>query len=258
MPRMTSSEAISNVTVPRHVAVIMDGNGRWAQRRFMPRVEGHRRGVQSVRRVIEAAAAEGIRYLSLFAFSSENWKRPADEVNALMGLFATALKREAEAMHKNGIRLKVAGDLSRFSAEIQESIRQSEELTAEGRRMLLTICANYGGRWDIVSAMQKILRTHPEVASHPELVTEEMVSANLALNWAPEVDLMIRTGGEQRISNFILWQSAYAELYASPVLWPDFGAEDLKKALAWYAGRQRRFGMTGEQIQAKLQGGSEC
>ena len=193
---------------PCHVAIIMDGNGRWAQRRFLPRAEGHRRGVRSVRRVIEAAAQSGVRYLSLFAFSSENWKRPADEVNALMGLFATALKKEAQAMRENGVKLRVAGDLSAFSKDIQESIKESEAMT------------------------------------------EALVDANLAFDWAPPVDLMIRTGGEQRISNFILWQAAYAELYASPRLWPDFDENDLKEALDWYAGRERRFGMTGEQIKA--------
>ena len=189
--------------LPRHVAIIMDGNGRWAQRRFLPRAEGHRRGVRSVRRVIEAAAQSGVRYLSLFAFSSENWKRPADEVNALMGLFATALKKEAQAM------------------------------TAHGETMTLTICANYGGRWDIVEAFRNILRKDPSIAQEPERVTEALVDANLAFDWAPPVDLMIRTGGEQRIS-----------------LWPDFDENDLKEALDWYAGRERRFGMTGEQIKA--------
>lgn len=235
---------------PCHVAIIMDGNGRWAQRRLMPRAEGHRRGVQSVRRVIEAAAKKGIRYLTLFAFSSENWKRPADEVNALMRLFATALKKEAQAMLEHGVRLRVAGDLSAFSEEIRESIRQSEAITAHCDAMVLTVCANYGGRWDIVQAFRNILQRDPSVALHPEKITEELVDANLAFDWAPAVDLMIRTGGEQRISNFILWQAAYAELFASPTLWPDFGQADLEEALNWYAGRQRRFGMTGEQVQA--------
>lgn len=235
---------------PCHVAIIMDGNGRWAQRRFLPRAEGHRRGVRSVRRVIEAAAQSGVRYLSLFAFSSENWKRPADEVNALMGLFATALKKEAQAMRENGVKLRVAGDLSAFSKDIQESIKESEAMTAHGETMTLTICANYGGRWDIVEAFRNILRKDPSIAQEPERVTEALVDANLAFDWAPPVDLMIRTGGEQRISNFILWQAAYAELYASPRLWPDFDENDLKEALDWYAGRERRFGMTGEQIKA--------
>ena len=236
--------------VPNHVAIIMDGNGRWAQRRFLPRAEGHRRGVRSVRRVIEAAARNGVRYLTLFAFSSENWKRPAEEVNALMVLFATALKKEAQAMRENGVRLRVAGDLNAFSQEIRNSIRDSEAMTAHCERMTLTICANYGGRWDIVEAFKNILKKDPTIAEHPEKVTEALVSDNLAFDWAPAVDLMIRTGGEQRISNFILWQAAYAELYASPCLWPDFDENDLKEALDWYAGRERRFGMTGEQIKA--------
>ena len=236
--------------VPNHVAIIMDGNGRWAQRRFLPRAEGHRRGVRSVHRVIEAAARNGVRYLTLFAFSSENWKRPAEEVNALMVLFATALKKEAQAMRENGVRLRVAGDLSAFSQEIRNSIRDSEAMTAHCERMTLTICANYGGRWDIVEAFKNILKKDPSIGAHPETVTEALVDANLAFDWAPAVDLMIRTGGEQRISNFILWQAAYAELYASPTLWPDFDEKDLDAALDWYAGRERRFGMTGEQIKA--------
>lgn len=235
---------------PSHVAIIMDGNGRWAQRRFLPRAEGHRRGVQSVRRVIEAAAKRGVRYLTLFAFSSENWKRPADEVNALMRLFATALKKEAQAMLEHGVRLRVAGDLTAFSPEIQESIRQSEVITSHCETMILTVCANYGGRWDIVEAFRNIVRKDPTIATHPERITEALVDENLAFDWAPPVDLMIRTGGEQRISNFILWQAAYAELFASATLWPDFDEKDLDEALNWYAGRQRRFGMTGEQIQA--------
>ena len=235
---------------PCHVAIIMDGNGRWAQRRFMPRVEGHRRGVQSVRRVIEAAAKRGVRYLSLFAFSSENWRRPPEEVNALMKLFATALHKEAQAMLEHGVRLRVAGDLTAFSEEIQQSIRKSEALTEHCDRMVLTVCANYGGRWDVVEAFKNILKRHPEVAAHPERITESLIDANLAFDWAPPVDLMIRTGGEQRISNFILWQAAYAELFASPTLWPDFDETDLEEALNWYSRRERRFGMTGEQIQA--------
>ncbi len=239
---------------PSHVAIIMDGNGRWAQRRLMPRVEGHRRGVQSVRRVIEAAAKRGVRYLTLFAFSSENWKRPADEVNALMRLFASALKKEAQAMVEHGVKLRVAGDLSAFSKEIQDSIAQSEAITSHCDTMLLTVCANYGGRWDIVEAFRNILRKDPTIAEHPDAITEALVDQNLAFDWAPPVDLMIRTGGEQRISNFILWQAAYAELYASPTLWPDFDEKDLEAALNWYAGRERRFGMTGEQIQALKQG----
>lgn len=237
-----------SVAVPRHVAIIMDGNGRWAERRFMPRAEGHRRGVQTVRRVIEATAAAGIEYLTLFAFSSENWRRPADEVSALMRLFATALKREAEAMREHGVRLRVAGDLSAFSDEIRTSIAASEALTEHCDKMVLTICANYGGRWDVVEAFRKVLKNHPEVASDPSLITESMISNNLAFDWAPEVDLMIRTGGEQRISNFILWQAAYAELFVSQALWPDFDAADLQAALQWYQGRERRFGMTGRQI----------
>lgn len=171
-----------------------------------------------------------------------------------MSLFAVALKREALNLRDNGIQLRVAGELSRFSPEIQDGIRECEQMTANGRNMVLTVCANYGGRWDILSAMRSILSERPDIAKNPECITESMISEHLAFNWAPEVDLMIRTGGEQRISNFILWQAAYAELYTSSVLWPDFGPEELQKALNWYAGRERRFGMTGEQIQAQKLG----
>lgn len=243
-------KATGNAAVPRHVAIIMDGNGRWARRRFLPRAEGHRRGVETVRRVIEAAVAADIQYLTLFAFSSENWRRPAEEVEALMRLFATALKREAREMKEHGVRLRVAGDLSGFSEEIQKSIAESEAMTSHCDKMVLTICANYGGRWEIVSAVQKILKTHPELAQTPEKITEDMISQNMAIDWAPEVDLMIRTGGEQRISNFILWQAAYAELFVSQVFWPDYRKEDLQLALDWYAQRERRFGMTGEQVRS--------
>ena len=246
-----NSKADSSVALPRHVAIIMDGNGRWAQRRFLPRAEGHRRGVEAVRRVIEAAAQTGIQYLTLFAFSSENWKRPPEEVNALMRLFATVLKREANAMKEHGVRLRLVGDLTSFSQEIQASIAESEAITKHCDKMILTICANYGGRWEIVSAIRKILSDNPALAHTPEKITESMISENMAISWAPEVDLMIRTGGEQRISNFILWQAAYAELFVSPVLWPDYQKEDLLLALDWYAQRERRFGMTGEQVRSR-------
>ncbi len=248
---MTTIIRQGNVAVPRHVAIIMDGNGRWAQNRFLPRAEGHRRGVESVRRTIEAAVKAGVPFLSLFAFSSENWRRPAEEVNALMKLFAIALKKEAKHMRENGVRMRVAGDLSAFSAEIRQSIDESEAMTAECDRMLLTICANYGGRWDIVQAMRKMIVAHPEVADKPELITEAMVSEHMAFDWAPEVDLMIRTGGEQRISNFILWQAAYAELYVTRTLWPDFKESDFDAAIAWFNDRERRFGMTGDQVRAQ-------
>ena len=245
-----STKATGSVALPRHVAIIMDGNGRWAQRRFMPRAEGHRRGVEAVRRVIQAAVAADIQFLTLFAFSSENWRRPADEVNALMRLFATALKREAKAMKEHGVRLRVAGDLSGFSEEIQKSIAESEAITSHCDKMVVTICANYGGRWEIVSAIRKILKENPLLAQTPEKITEAMIGENMAIDWAPEVDLMIRTGGEQRISNFILWQAAYAELFVSQTLWPDYRKEDLQQALDWYAQRERRFGMTGEQVRS--------
>ncbi|MBR5458511.1 MAG: di-trans,poly-cis-decaprenylcistransferase [Burkholderiaceae bacterium] len=248
---MTAIIKQGNVAVPRHVAIIMDGNGRWAQSRFLPRAEGHRRGVESVRRTIEAAVKAGVPFLSLFAFSSENWRRPPEEVNALMKLFATALKREAKHMREHGVRMRVAGDLTAFSEDIQKSIAESEALTASCDRMMLTICANYGGRWDIVEAMRKMVKAHPDVAEHPERITEAMVSEHMAFDWAPEVDLMIRTGGEQRISNFILWQAAYAELYVTRTLWPDFRESDFNAAIVWFNDRERRFGMTGDQVRSQ-------
>ena len=250
---MTTAPNKTSLSLPRHVAIIMDGNGRWAKKRLLPRAEGHRRGVLAVRRAVTAAAKLGIEYLTLFAFSSENWKRPASEVNALMQLFAHSLKLEAEHMRKNNIRMRVAGDLSAFSQEIQNTIAQSEAMTAHCTGMVLTICANYGGRWDIVQAMRNLLAHHPSLAQNPQAITESLLTEHLALDWVPEVDLMIRTGGEQRISNFLLWQAAYAELFCTPVLWPAYEEADLLKAVAWYAERERRFGMTGEQIQAKQQ-----
>lgn len=248
---MTTTDQKAFQGLPKHVAIIMDGNGRWAKKRLMPRAEGHRRGVGAVRRAVTAAAKLGISYLTLFAFSSENWKRPQAEVNALMQLFALSLKGEAEHMRENNIRMRIAGDLSAFSDEIRRVIAESEAMTAHCDGMMLTICANYGGRWDIVQSVRNLLAEQPQLAQMPEKITEQALTQHLALDWVPEVDLMIRTGGEQRISNFLLWQAAYAELFCTPVLWPAFEEKDLVQAVRWFAERERRFGMTGEQIQAK-------
>jgi undecaprenyl diphosphate synthase len=248
---MTRSAADRPAAVPRHVAIIMDGNGRWASARHLPRVAGHKRGVEAVRRVTEACGRRGVEYLTLFAFSSENWRRPADEVSTLMRLFVTALQKEVTKLHENGVRLRIAGDRSTLDPELQRLIASAEAQTAGNSRLNLTVCASYGGRWDMVQAMRALLATDPSLAQRPLEIDEARLAPHLALSFAPDPDLLIRTGGERRISNFLLWQLAYAELYFSDVLWPDFNAAELESALSWYAGRQRRFGMTGEQIESE-------
>jgi undecaprenyl diphosphate synthase len=234
--------------VPRHLAIIMDGNGRWAKRRHLPRFAGHKRGVQAVRAAVEACAARGIEYLTLFAFSSENWRRPAEEVALLMQLFAGALSNEVEKLHRSGVRLKVVGDTARFDAKIRHLIEQGERLTADNRKLTLTIAANYGGRWDVLQALGRLAKEGP-VAE----LREEDLARHLAMSYAPEPDLFVRTGGEQRISNFLLWQLAYTELYFTETLWPDFDAAALDLAIASYRQRERRFGRTSEQVQQSSQ-----
>jgi undecaprenyl diphosphate synthase len=231
--------------VPRHVAIIMDGNGRWAKGRRLPRIAGHRRGVDAVRATVRGCAERGIEFLTLFAFSSENWRRPAEEVALLMQLFQAALSNEVEKLHKSGVRLKVVGDTTRFDPKIRRLIQQGEHLTADNRQLTLTVAANYGGRWDIMQALSKLMK---EKGSLNE-VQEEMLSPYLAMSYAPEPDLFIRTGGEQRISNFLLWQLAYTELYFTETLWPDFDAAALDAAIASYRRRERRFGRTSDQLQ---------
>jgi len=230
--------------VPRHVAVIMDGNGRWARSRMLPRIAGHRRGLEAVRATVENCADRGIAYLTLFAFSSENWRRPAEEVALLMQLFQVALSSEVERMHRNGVRLKVVGDVQRFDPKIRTLIEQGERLTADNRRLTLTIAANYGGRWDILQALSRLAAS----GALPAQITEEKLAPHLAMSYAPEPDLFIRTGGEQRISNFLLWQLAYSELYFTETLWPDFDAAALDQAIVSYRNRERRFGRTSEQV----------
>ncbi len=237
-----------HVKVPRHVAVIMDGNGRWATRRHLPRVAGHSRGVDAVRAVVEAGGKRGIEFLTLFAFSSENWRRPADEVTVLMRLFMSALQKEVGKLRDNGVRLRVVGDIGAFEPELRRHIAEAEAQTAGNDRLNLTVCASYGGRWDIVQAVRALLAADPSVATRPEAIDEALFARHLALAFAPDVDLLIRTGGEQRVSNFLLWQSAYAELYFTDLLWPDFDATALDAALAWYATRERRFGRTSAQV----------
>jgi undecaprenyl diphosphate synthase len=231
--------------IPRHIAIIMDGNGRWAKQRRLPRVAGHRKGVEAVRATVRACAELGVEYLTLFAFSSENWRRPADEVSILMQLFIRALEQEVSKLDSNGIRFRVIGDTSRFEPRIRELIASGEQHTAGNRRLTLTVAANYGGRWDIAQATQKLLAAQPEAVRGFE---PEALEPYLAMAHAPEPDLFIRTGGEQRISNFLLWQLAYTELYFTEVLWPDFDAHALGDAIASYQQRERRFGRTSEQL----------
>ncbi len=249
MQHISSTLGVPDTTyVPRHVAVIMDGNGRWATQRHLPRVAGHTRGLDAVRAVVEACAARGVQFLTLFAFSSENWRRPADEVSFLMRLFMTALRREVVKMHANNIRLRVVGDLGRFSPRIQQLILDAEARTAGNSGLTVTIAANYGGRWDLLQAMRKMLARQPML--DPESIDESVLAPHLAMSYAPEPDLFIRTGGEQRISNFLLWQLAYSELYFTDVYWPDFGAAELDKAFASFRQRERRFGRTSAQVVA--------
>lgn len=230
--------------VPRHIAIIMDGNGRWAKKRLMPRVAGHAQGVERVRDVIKACVERGVEYLTLFAFSSENWRRPPDEVSRLMELFVMALEREVGKLHKNGVRLKIVGDLSRFDDRLRSLIAEGERTTADNTQLTLTVAANYGGRWDIVQAVNAWRAAHPQ--GHE--ISETDLAEHLSMAYAPEPDLFIRTGGEQRISNFLLWQLAYTELYFTDTLWPDFDAAALDLAIASYRQRERRFGRTSEQL----------
>src|SRR5690554_6909116 len=234
--------------VPRHLAIIMDGNGRWATRRMLPRTAGHARGVQAVRRVVEACGRRGVKYLTLFAFSSENWRRPQEEVSLLMRLFVQTLEKEVVKLEKQGVRLRVVGDLSAFEPHLRELIIAAEERTKDNDALHLTIAANYGGRWDILQAMRTLLRDKPELAHAPEALVEQQLSERLSMSWAPEPDLFIRTGGEQRISNFLVWQLAYTELYFTDEFWPDFGAKQLDTAFRWYRTRERRFGRTSAQL----------
>ena len=244
-------------TVPRHVAVIMDGNGRWAKKRFMPRVAGHRAGVKSVRAVIEGCARRGVQALTLFAFSSENWKRPAEEVSSLMNLFVQALEREVDTMHRNGLRVRFIGERSLLSQQLQQSMAQAEQLTASNTGMVVLIAVAYGGRWDVVQASQNLARLCVAGQLKPEQIQEDSISACLELHGTPEPDLFIRTGGEQRISNFLLWNLAYTELYFTDVLWPDFGDEELQAAFTYFSQRQRRFGLIAEQLEGVTESHSD-
>ncbi len=235
--------------VPCHVAVIMDGNGRWAKKRFLPRVAGHKRGVETVRAMVKACIERGVEFLTLFAFSSENWRRPPDEVSFLMNLFVSALEQEAERLHANGVRLRVVGDVAGFEQRLRDLIARSEQLTAANTKLILTVAANYGGRWDVLQAVNRMTAALPEKLGS---YGEEDLAPYLAMAYAPEPDLFIRTGGEKRISNFLIWQLAYTELYFTDLLWPEFNDAAFDAAIASYQGRERRFGRTSEQLAVPL------
>jgi undecaprenyl diphosphate synthase len=231
---------LSDSNMPKHIAVIMDGNGRWAQKRHMPRTVGHAKGASAVRNLVECCIKKEIPYLTLFAFSTENWKRPADEISTLMGLFLQYLEKEMNGLSEAGVRLKVIGDITAFPAELQERIQAAEQATAKNQVITLTVAANYGGHWDIVQAVKNWQQANP--ALHVSQLSQDALAQHLSTADMPDVDLLIRTGGEQRISNFLLWQSAYAELYFSDALWPEFDEAEISKALHWFTTRERRFG----------------
>ncbi|OBU32669.1 isoprenyl transferase [Photobacterium phosphoreum] len=238
--------------LPQHIAVIMDGNGRWAKAKGKARVFGHKAGVEAVRKTVSTANRLGIKVVTLFAFSSENWRRPEDEVSLLMELFITVLGREVKRLHKNNIRLCIIGDKSRFSARLQKKITAAELLTEDNTGLVLNVAANYGGQWDILQATKKMMQRVIDQQLDIDSLTEQDLAQGLVTQGLPDVDLLIRTSGECRISNFMLWQTAYAELYFTEQHWPDFDEESLVNAVAWFVNRERRFGCTGEQIQALL------
>ncbi|MDR2851525.1 MAG: di-trans,poly-cis-decaprenylcistransferase [Burkholderiaceae bacterium] len=233
-------------SIPHHIAIVMDGNGRWATRRFMPRVAGHKRGVDSLRRCVKACVARGVGVLTVFAFSSENWNRPADEVSGLMELMFGALASEVPSLSSEGVQLHFVGERANLSEKITAGLRQAEAQTAQNTRLVLNVCFNYGGRWDIAQAARRL-------AERGEPITEAAIGPVLALAHVPDPDLFIRTGGEQRLSNFLLWQSAYAELFFSEQLWPDFDEAALDEAIAVYQRRERRFGKTSDQVKVQAQ-----
>lgn len=238
-------------TIPRHVAIIMDGNGRWAKQRFLPRLAGHKAGIDSARRIVEAAAKQGIEVLSLFTFSSENWKRPPEEVENILSLFLHALQFDSKNLHKNNVRLRIIGNKEAFSAKLQQSIADAEMLTAQNTGLTLVVAANYGGQWDILNATQQLAKEVAAGNINADDITPKLLEQRLALSDIPYPDLFVRTGGEQRISNFFLWQLAYTELYFPEVYWPDFDENELAKAITYFTSRQRRFGLTGEQVEAQ-------
>lgn len=247
--KSSTQTILAHTQVPRHIAVIMDGNGRWAKKRFLPRVMGHKRGLDVLENMVKYCSEAGVEYLTVFAFSTENWRRPEDEVSFLMGLFLQALKKQVKRLHENNMRLKVIGSRERFNADILQGIEEAEALTANNTGLTLSIAADYGGRWDILQAVNHL------IAEGETEITETALNRYLMLGDAPEPDLFIRTGGETRISNFLLWQMAYAELYFTDTLWPDFDDKALATALASFKQRERRFGRTSEQLPSEQQRG---
>ena len=237
--------------LPRHIAIVMDGNGRWAKQRLLPRNAGHRAGVETVRKIVKLSAEQGIPVLSLFAFSSENWQRPKQEVSLLMELFMTALQREVNDLSQNNIRLRFIGDREAFSDKLQQLIHKSEQLTEANTGLTLVIAANYGGQWDIVEAVKKLAWRVEQGTLQSQQINQNLFEQQLCLADLPKPDLFIRTSGEKRISNFFLWQLAYTEMYFTKTLWPDFDKEAFMQALEFFASRQRRFGRTGEQVETQ-------
>lgn len=240
--KSSTQAVLEHTAIPRHIAVIMDGNGRWAKKRFLPRIMGHKRGLDALENMVKHCAGLGVRYLTVFAFSTENWRRPKDEVSFLMGLFLQALQKQVRRLHENNMRLKILGSRERFNRQILQGIEEAEALTANNTGLTLSIAADYGGRWDILQAANRLL------ADGVSEITEDALAKYLMLGDAPEPDLFIRTGGETRISNFLLWQMAYAELYFTDILWPDFDETALNAAVASFQKRERRFGRTSEQL----------
>ena len=235
--------------LPRHVVIIMDGNGRWAKQRMLPRYAGHKAGVETVRRVLKFCTEQGIESLTLFAFSSENWRRPEHEVKLLMDLFMTALQREVNKLHKNNVCLRIIGDTTAFSTKLQQLIAEAEQLTQHNTGLTLAIAANYGGHWDIVEATKRLAELVKQDVLQVQDINATVLAQHLCLADLPEPDLFIRTGGEKRISNFLLWQLAYAEMYFTDTLWPDFSEDTFRSALQSFITRQRRFGQTSEQVE---------
>ena len=237
--------------IPAHIAIVMDGNGRWAARRSRPRTMGHQAGLKALRSIVEHCGRLGVAELTVFAFSSENWGRPEQEVSRLMDLFMRALDKEARELHENGVRIRFIGDTDAFSTGLQKKMNQAIKLTRDNSRMTLNVAVNYGGRWDIVRATRKLAESVARGLIRPEDINEERITEQTCLGSGRDPDLFIRTGGEMRISNFLLWQSAYTEFYFTPVLWPDFNSDELDRAIDAYQSRERRFGLTGEQVREK-------
>jgi undecaprenyl diphosphate synthase len=248
-----SDISVETTSLPQHIAIIMDGNGRWAKSKGKPRVYGHKKGVTAVRKTITAAAKLGIKSVTLFAFSSENWRRPQEEVSLLMELFVTLLSTEVKRLHKNNLKLRIIGDKKGFSEKLQRKIAESEALTENNTGLVINVAANYGGKWDITQATQRIAQKVLGGEITPDEITEQLISQEVCLSDLPEVDLLIRTSGESRLSNFLLWQVAYAEFYFCEQCWPDFNEDSLADAISWYVNRERRFGCTGEQIKALME-----